>query len=80
MFRFVKQIFVSTIMIFGSLSSVNSLECVSLKNQECKIRPEIVDVSGNIPIFYLLVLRQINVVVIVIILMIHMQEFVFPIL
>ena len=52
MFRFVKQIFVSTIMIFGSLSSVNSLECVSLKNQECKIRPEIVDVSSNIPIFY----------------------------
>ena len=51
MFRFVKQIFVSTLMFFGSLSSVNSLECVSMKNQECKVKPEIVDVSSNNPIF-----------------------------
>ena len=39
-------------MFFGSLSNVNSLECVSMKNQECKVRPEIVDVSSNNPIFY----------------------------
>ena len=52
MFRFIKQIFVSTMMFFSSLSSVNPLECVSMKNQECKVRPEIVDVSSNDPIFY----------------------------
>ena len=52
MFRFVKQIFISTMMFFGSLSNVNPLECVSMKNQECKVRPEIVDVSSNNPIFY----------------------------
>ena len=52
MFKFVKQIFVSTLMFFGSLSNVNPLECVSMKNQECKIRPEIVDVNSNNPIFY----------------------------
>ena len=35
-----------------SLSSVNSLECVSINNQECKVRPEIVDVNCNESIFY----------------------------
>ena len=52
MFRFVKQIFISTMMLFNSLLNVNSLECISLKNQECKIRPEIVNISSNNPIFY----------------------------
>ena len=52
MFRFIKQIFISALMYFGNLSNVNSLECVSMKNQECKVRPEIVDVNSNNPIFY----------------------------
>ena len=52
MFKYIKQIIISTMMFFGSLSSVNSLECVSMKNQECKVRPEIVNVSSNNPIFY----------------------------
>ena len=53
MFRFVKRVFVSAIMFFGyNLSNVNSLECVSIKNQECKVRPEIVTVNSNKPIFY----------------------------
>ena len=66
MFGFVKQIFVSVIIFFGcNLSSVNTLECVSINNQECKARPEIVNVNNNEPIFTLLVLEQINVVVVV---------------
>ena len=52
MFKFVKQIFISTMMLFNSLLNVNLLECISMKNQECKVRPEIVDVSSNDPIFY----------------------------
>ena len=52
MFRFIKQIFVSTMMFFSSLSSVNPLECVSIKNQECKVRPEIVNIAKNDHIFY----------------------------
>ena len=39
-------------MFFGSLSSVNPLECVSMNNQECKVRPKIVNVNSNDPIFY----------------------------
>ena len=53
MFRFVKRVFVSAIMFFGcNLSSVNTLECVSINNQECKVRPEIVNVNSNESIFY----------------------------
>ena len=52
MFRFIKQIFVSTLMFFDSLSSVNPLECVSMNNKECKVRPEIVNVNSNEPLFY----------------------------
>ena len=52
MFKFIKQIFVSALMFFGSLYNVNPLECISMKNEECKVRHEIVDVSSNDPIFY----------------------------
>ena len=52
MFRFIKQIFISAMMLFSSLPNVNSLECVLLKNQKCKVRPEIVDINSNNPIFY----------------------------
>ena len=53
MFRFVKWIFVSTMIFFGcNLSSVNPLECVSMNNRECKVRPEIVNVNSNEPVFY----------------------------
>ena len=52
MFQFVKRVLVSAMMSFGcSLSSVNSLECVSINNQECKVRQEIVNVNSNEPIF-----------------------------
>ena len=52
MFKFIKQIFFSTLVYFGSLSSVNPLECISMKNQECKVRPETVNINSNNPIFY----------------------------
>ena len=32
--------------------NVNSLECVSMNNQECKIRPEIINLNTNEPLFY----------------------------
>ena len=46
MFRFIKQ-FVSTMLFFSSL------ECVSMSNQKYKVRPEIVNIGSNDPIFYL---------------------------
>ena len=78
MFRFVKRIFVSPMMFFGcNLSCVNPLECVSMNNQECKVRPEIVNVNSNEPVFYPLVLKQVNAVVVVTTSMIPMQNCVF---
>ena len=52
MFRFIKQIFISALMYFSNLSSVNSLEFISVKNQECKLRPDIVNINSNDPTFY----------------------------
>ena len=52
MFKFIKKILISTITFFASLSSVNSLECVSMTNQECKVRPEIVNVNSKEPVFF----------------------------
>ena len=54
MFGFVKEIFVSAMMFFScNISGVNSLKCVSMNNQECKARPEIINVNNDEPTFYL---------------------------
>ena len=52
MFKFIKQITISAMILFSSQPNVNSLECLLLKNQECKVRPEIFTISSNDPIFY----------------------------
>ena len=52
MFILIKQIFISTLMHFGSLSNVNSLECISVKNEERGVRPEIISINNNNRIFY----------------------------
>ena len=52
MFRFIKQIFISALMYFSNLSNVNSLECISMKSQECRVRPEILNINSNNPIFH----------------------------
>ena len=31
---------------------INSLVCISMKNQECKVRPQIVTVNTNEPVFF----------------------------
>ena len=48
----IKQIFILTMMLFSGLPNVNSWECISMKNQPCKVRPEIVSINSNNPIFY----------------------------
>ena len=51
MFEFIKNVFV-TAMTFFNLSNVNSLECVSINNQECKTRTRIINIKNNEPVFY----------------------------
>ena len=48
------------------------LKCVSVNNQECRIRPEIMNVNSVSLYFIVLVLKQVNAVVVVTISMIHM--------
>ena len=37
---------------FFNLSYANSLECISMNNQECKARPKIINVNNREPVFY----------------------------
>ena len=40
-------------MFFGcNVSSVNSSRYILMNNQECKIRPEIININSNEPLFY----------------------------
>ena len=44
--------FTATTFINFNLSNVNSLKCVSMNNQEYKIRTEVINLNNNEPICY----------------------------
>ena len=48
MFGFIKKVFAVAMTFF----SCNALKCISMNNQECKTRPEIIDVNSNEPVFF----------------------------
>ena len=55
--------------------------CISMNNQECKVRPQIVNVNEDDPVFFfLLVLKHADAVVVATISIIQMQNCVFLIL
>ena len=48
MFRFIKKVFVVAINFFGfNVLNVYPLKCVSINNQECKVRPKIININSN---------------------------------
>ena len=49
---FIKKVFLTGLTILSTLLNVNPLKCISMNNQECRIRPEIVNVNSNEPAFY----------------------------
>ena len=51
-FRFVKKVFFIGLTILTNFANANSLSCISMKNQECETRPQVVKVNSNNPIFY----------------------------
>ena len=57
-FKFVKKVFFLGLTILSyfiyenSLLSTTPLNCISMKNQECKTRPQIININSNNPIFY----------------------------
>ena len=53
MFGFIKKAFVVTMIFFNfNPSNVNTLECVSMNNQECKTRTKIIKINNNEAVFY----------------------------
>ena len=57
MFRFIKKYFFIGSLFLSNLVSTTSLNaiplsCISMSNQPCKARPEIINVNSNNPIFY----------------------------
>ena len=52
-YKFIKKCFFTAMTFFSyNVLNVNSLECVSMNNQECKIRTEIINLNNNEPTFY----------------------------
>ena len=77
MFVFIKKVFYNGSIYLSNLVSTTSLNCISMKNQECKVRPEIINVNSNEPVFYPFSIKiskcsgsSNNI-------MIHMQKYVF---
>ena len=54
--------------------STNQLSCISMNNEECKVRPEIINVNSDEPAFYPFTIKKVNAAVLVTISMIHMQN------
>ena len=52
MFGFIKKCFFAGLPSLSTLTGINMLSCISMKNQECKVRPEIVNVNGDDPMFF----------------------------
>ena len=77
-FSFVKKVLVLGLTVLSNVT--NALKCLSMNNQPCIIRPEIININSNNPIFYPFSVKinrcssNCNNI------MIHMQEFVFLIL
>ena len=77
MLGFIKKWFLTGLVFLLTLMSVNLLSCISMNNQECKVRPQIVNVNGDDPVFFPLVLKQVIPAVVETISIMHMQNCVF---
>ena len=51
MLGFIKKCFFTGLSFLSTLTSVNSLSCISVNNEKCKVRPKIVKVNGHDPVF-----------------------------
>ena len=56
-FGFVKKLFFVGLTILSSFTNANSLNaiplsCISMSNQECKTRPQVVNVNWDEPVFF----------------------------
>ena len=52
MLRFIKKCFFIGSLFLSRLLSTTPLSCISINNQACKVRPEIINVNSNEHVFY----------------------------
>ena len=45
------MLYIGSLFLSSSVRTA-SLNCISMKNQECKVRPQIFNVNSNEPVFY----------------------------
>ena len=57
MLGLIKKRFFTGLAFLSTLTIVNSLSCISMNNQECKVRPQIINVNGMILCFFLSALK-----------------------
>ena len=52
-FGFVKKVFFIGLTILSNFTNVSStLSCILINNQECKTRPQVINVNGDEPVFF----------------------------
>ena len=54
MFEFIEKAFFTglTVLSYVNPLSTNQMSCISINDQECKVRPEIINVNSDEPVFY----------------------------
>ena len=52
MLEFIKKGFFTRLTFLSALTSMISLSCISVTNQECKVRSEIASINGDDPVFF----------------------------
>ena len=52
MLGFIKICFFTGLAFLSTSTSINSLSCISMNNQECKVRPQIVNINGDDLVFF----------------------------
>ena len=52
MLGFVKKLFFVGLIILSGFANANSLSCISMNNQECKTRPQVLNVNGDELVFF----------------------------
>ena len=51
-FGFVKKVVFVGLTILSGFTNANSLSCISMNSQECKTRPQVINVTGDEPVFF----------------------------
>ena len=51
-FRIAKKVFFIGLTSLSGFTNKNSLSCISINNQECKTRPQVINVNGDEPVFF----------------------------